>query len=44
MSTDSLLPALIQEMRQSAFRSAGASPDAAPLQENEASVFKNMLQ
>ncbi|KAK4038461.1 DHS-like NAD/FAD-binding domain-containing protein [Parachaetomium inaequale] len=44
MSTDSLLPALIQEMRQTVFRGAGASPDAAPLQENEASVFKNMLQ
>ncbi|KAK3296193.1 DHS-like NAD/FAD-binding domain-containing protein [Chaetomium fimeti] len=42
MSTDSLLPALVQDMRQSALR--GASPDSAAFQENEAAVFKNMLQ
>ncbi|KAL2129424.1 hypothetical protein VTI74DRAFT_7818 [Chaetomium olivicolor] len=43
MSTDSLLPALVEELRQPAFRSRCLT-DTAPFQENEAAVFKNMLQ
>ncbi|KAH6627703.1 DHS-like NAD/FAD-binding domain-containing protein [Chaetomium tenue] len=42
MSTDSLLPALVQDMRQSGLPSP--SPDTASFQENDAAVFKNMLQ
>lgn len=44
MSTDSLLPALAQALRQPEFRRAPAPPDADSGQENEAAVFKNMLQ
>jgi NAD-dependent SIR2 family protein deacetylase len=44
MSTDSLLPALAHELRQPAFRRPAAAADADSLQENEAAVFKNMLQ
>jgi hypothetical protein len=44
MSTDSLLPALVQELRQREFRSASAAANAAPLEQNEAAMFKNMLQ
>ena len=43
MSTDSLLPALVEELRQSSFRT-GAAPDEAAPQENEGAIFKNMLQ
>ncbi|KAK3898121.1 SIR2 family histone deacetylase [Staphylotrichum tortipilum] len=44
MSTDSLLPALVEELRQSSLRGAGASPHKAVSQQNEGAIFKNMLQ
>ena len=43
MSTDTLLPALVEELRNSSFREAGALPEEAS-QENEGAIFKNMLQ
>jgi NAD-dependent SIR2 family protein deacetylase len=44
MSTDSLLPALVQELRRPGLRAVSALSDAGSVQENEAAVFKNMLQ
>ncbi|AEO69510.1 fb51d26d-56fe-41f1-afe5-bf68d44df3c1 [Thermothielavioides terrestris] len=44
MSTDSLLPAVVHELRQPAFRSAPALADTSSPDRNEAAVFKNMLQ
>jgi NAD-dependent SIR2 family protein deacetylase len=44
MSTDSLLPALVEELRRPGLRTVSALPDAGSVQENEAAVFKNMLQ
>ncbi|KAK4242457.1 DHS-like NAD/FAD-binding domain-containing protein [Achaetomium macrosporum] len=45
MSTDTLLPALVQELRQPGIRTVSrGSADAAPFQENEGAVFKNLLQ
>jgi NAD-dependent SIR2 family protein deacetylase len=44
MSTDSLLPALVQELRRPVLRAVSALSDAGSVQENEAAVFKNMLQ
>jgi NAD-dependent SIR2 family protein deacetylase len=44
MSTDTLLPALVEELRQPAFRRTLAPSGAESFQENEAAVFKNMLQ
>ncbi|KAG7290340.1 hypothetical protein NEMBOFW57_000340 [Staphylotrichum longicolle] len=44
MSTDSLLPALVRELEQSKLRSTSVSPDDVSPQQNEAAVFKNMLQ
>lgn len=44
MSTDSLLPALVRELEQSKLQSTSVSPDDVSPQQNEAAVFKNMLQ
>lgn len=43
MSTDSLLPALVAELRQPQFRGAGAAPDAALSERGSVAMFKNML-
>ncbi|GAB1320718.1 hypothetical protein MFIFM68171_10928 [Madurella fahalii] len=43
MSTDNLLPALLSELRQSGLREAGVKPDAAPFEQKDAAVFKDML-
>ncbi|KAL2016478.1 hypothetical protein VTK56DRAFT_3474 [Thermocarpiscus australiensis] len=42
MSTDRLLPALVEELQQPAQRSAAALPDTASLERSDAAVFKNM--
>jgi len=44
MSTDNLLPALVEQLQQPLLRSVEASPEGASFQENDAAVFKNMLQ
>jgi NAD-dependent SIR2 family protein deacetylase len=44
MSTDKLLPALVQELGQPELRRAGAPPDAVPPEQSDAAMFKNMLQ
>ncbi|KXX81097.1 NAD-dependent protein deacylase SIR4 [Madurella mycetomatis] len=43
MSTESLLPALLSELRQSGFRDAATQPDAVSLDQKDAAVFKDML-
>ncbi|KAK4123667.1 SIR2 family histone deacetylase-like protein [Parathielavia appendiculata] len=44
MSTDSLLPALVEELRRPGLWTLRSSPEAGSIQENEGAVFKNMLQ
>ncbi|KAL2201542.1 DHS-like NAD/FAD-binding domain-containing protein [Corynascus similis CBS 632.67] len=44
MSTDSLLPALVEQVQQPLLRNVEASAEAAAFLENDAAVFKNMLQ
>ncbi|KAL2140766.1 hypothetical protein VTI28DRAFT_3280 [Corynascus sepedonium] len=44
MSTDSLLPALVEQLQQPLLRNVEASAEAAAFLENDAAVFKNMLQ
>lgn len=43
MSTESLLPALLSELRQSGFRDAATRPDTVPFDQKDAGVFKDML-
>lgn len=44
LSTDKLLPALVQELQQPGSRLADAPPVAGPFEQSDATVFKNMLQ